>query len=183
MPEVGSTPIASMMTDRYHTFGHQSFGAIYGSKNLKAIVVAGGDKEVPVADPKAFKETCNAITKQYKSDTGLLMRMMVWLLKPKKFLGWFYRAVRGWGMKLSTPQAAMRQAFSKHGTTMGLALSVENGDAPVKNWKGVGSRDFPLATKSLKIDAGEVDKIITKKLSCGDCPAPCKGIVGIKKRL
>ena len=30
---------ASVMNDRYHAFGRQGFGAIYGSKNLKAIVV------------------------------------------------------------------------------------------------------------------------------------------------
>jgi hypothetical protein len=45
----------------------------------------------------------------------------------------------------------------------------------VKNWKGVGSRDFPLATKSIKLDGDQVAKYITKKLSCGDCPSPCKG--------
>ncbi len=27
-----------------------------------------------------------------------------------------------------------------------------------------------------------VDKYITKKLSCGDCPMPCKGIVKVKRR-
>ncbi len=42
--------IASVMNDRYHAFGRQGFGAIYGSKNLKAIVV-GGTGEVPIADP------------------------------------------------------------------------------------------------------------------------------------
>ncbi len=41
------------MNDRYHAFGRQGFGAIYGSKNLKAIVVAGSG-EVPIADPDAL---------------------------------------------------------------------------------------------------------------------------------
>jgi aldehyde:ferredoxin oxidoreductase len=76
----------------------------------------------------------------------------------------------------------MRQLWSHRGTTAAVALSVENGDAPIKNWRGVGSRDFPLAQEGLKIDGAEVDKIITKKLSCGDCPMPCKGIVKVKSR-
>jgi len=76
----------------------------------------------------------------------------------------------------------MRQLWADRGTTAAVSLSVENGDAPVKNWKGVGSRDFPLKTRGLKLDGKEIDKIVTKKLSCGDCPMPCKGIVGIKKR-
>jgi aldehyde:ferredoxin oxidoreductase len=76
----------------------------------------------------------------------------------------------------------MRQLWSDRGTTGAVALSIENGDGPVKNWKGVGSRDFPLATKSIKLDGDQVAKYVTKKLSCGDCPAPCKGIVAVKSR-
>ncbi len=76
----------------------------------------------------------------------------------------------------------MRQLWSDRGTTGAVAISVENGDAPIKNWKGVAVRDFPLATKSIKLDGAAVDKYITKKLSCGDCPMPCKGIVAVKSR-
>jgi len=86
------------------------------------------------------------------------------------------------GMKLQSPVAAMRRAWSRRGTTLAVALSVENGDAPVKNWRGVGSRDFPLAKQGMKIDGKVVDKYISKKLSCGDCPMPCKGIVRVKSR-
>lgn len=175
------TPLASVMNDRYHAFARQGFGAVYGSKNLKAIVV-GGTGEVKIAQPKRFRQLCDGVNKMYRRDTGLLMRFLVWVMKPKRYLGWLYRAARRAGRKVVAPQAAMRQLWADRGTTGAVALSIENGDAPVKNWKGVGSRDFPMATKSLKIDGGEVDKIVTRKLSCGDCPAPCKGIVGIKSR-
>jgi aldehyde:ferredoxin oxidoreductase len=173
--------IASVMNDRYHAFGRQGFGAIYGSKNLKAIVVSGSG-EIPVADPKRFRELCDQVNKQYKSDIGFLMRLMVYFAKPKRFLGWLYRLFPKLGIKVEAPQAAMRQLWSDRGTTGAVALSVENGDAPLKNFKGVGARDFPLSKNGWKLDGAEVDKIITKKLSCGDCPAPCKGIVAIKKR-
>lgn len=173
--------IASVMNDRYHAFGRQGFGAIYGSKNLKAIVVRGSG-EVPIADPARFRELCQAVTKQYKSDLSFLMRIMVWFTKPKRWMGPFYRFAARLGLKIEAPQQAMRQLWSDRGTTGAVAISIENGDAPVKNWKGVGSRDFPLATKSMKLDGAEVDKYITRKLSCGDCPAPCKGIVAVKSR-
>jgi aldehyde:ferredoxin oxidoreductase len=175
------TLISSVMNDRYHAFGRQGFGAVYGSKNLKAIVV-GGTGEVPVFDPHRFRALCDKVTGDYKRDVGWLMRLVVWFTKPHRFLGWFYRAVRRLGMKVEAPTPAMRQLWTQRGTTSAVALSVENGDAPIKNWMGVGARDFPLSSKSLKIDGGEVDKLITKKLSCGDCPMPCKGIVAVKKR-
>jgi len=173
--------IASVMNDRYHAFGRQGFGAIYGSKNLKAIVVSGTG-EIPIAKPDAFKQICKAITDEYKRDLSLVARFFAYMGKPKSWLGWMYRLMTRLGMKVSAPTAAMRRMWSQRGTTAAVALSVENGDAPIKNWKGVGSRDFPLAKKGMKIDGKVVDRYITKKLSCGDCPMPCKGIVKVKSR-
>ncbi len=173
--------IASVLNDRYHAFGRQGFGAIYGSKNLKAIAVRGTG-EVSLADPKRFKQLCEAVTKQYKSDIGFFMRLAVAFSKTRSFLGFVYRAFRRLGLKIEAPTAAMRQLWSDFGTTGAVALSIENGDTPIKNWRGVGTTDFPLAKKGMKLDGAEVSKMITRKLSCGDCPAPCKGIVHSKKR-
>jgi aldehyde:ferredoxin oxidoreductase len=173
--------IASVMNDRYHAFGRQGFGAIYGSKNLKAIVVAGtGD--VPVAQPKALAAVSKRITDEYKADLSIVMRIMAYFIKPKGWLAWMYRLFTRLGAKLQTPAAAMRKAWSDRGTTAAVALSIENGDAPIKNWRGVGSKEFPLAKRGMKLDGKVVDRYITKKLSCGDCPMPCKGIVGVKSR-
>ncbi|HEY8120388.1 MAG TPA: aldehyde ferredoxin oxidoreductase family protein [Myxococcota bacterium] len=173
--------IASVMNDRYHAFGRQGFGAIYGSKNLKAIVVHGSG-EVPIARPEKFRELCSKITADYKQDLSWKTRLMVWFAKAKPMMGFMYRAMSRFGIKVDAPVQAMRQLWSDRGTTGAVALSIENGDGPVKNWKGVGSRDFPLATKSIKLDGDAVAKYVTKRLSCGDCPAPCKGIVAVKSR-
>ncbi len=173
--------IASVMNDRYHAFGRQGFGAVYGSKNLKAIVV-GGSGAVPIARPADFEAVCDGITREYKRDLGLFMRFMVYMAKPKSWMAWLYRAMTRFGMKMTSPVPAMRQLWTSRGTTAAVSLSIENGDAPVKNWKGVGSRDFPLATKGSRIDGKVIDQYITKKLSCGDCPMPCKGIVKVPSR-
>ncbi len=173
--------IASVMNDRYHAFGRQGFGAVYGSKNLKAIVVSGTG-EVPIHDEKAFRAVCKRITDEYKRDVGLFGRFMVWMSKTKTWLGWLYRMMPRRRMKVPMNVAAMRQIWKAQGTTSAVALSIENGDAPIKNWVGVGSRDFPLRKQSWKLDGKQVEKIVSKKLSCGDCPMPCKGIVKVKER-
>ncbi len=173
--------IASVMNDRYHAFGRQGFGAVYGSKNLKAIVVSGSG-QVPVADEARFKAICKGVTDEYKRDIGLLMRFMVFMSKPKKWMGWMYRLMVRLGMKVQVPVAAMRQLWAGRGTTAAVSLSIENGDAPIMNWRGVGSRDFPLSSRGWKLDGKEVDRYVTRKLSCGDCPMPCKGIVKVKSR-
>jgi aldehyde:ferredoxin oxidoreductase len=107
---------------------------------------------------------------------------MVWMAQPKSWLAWLYRMFPKRRMKIQAPTAAMRQLWADRGTTGAVSLSIENGDAPVKNWKGVGSRDFAMRKHGHKLDGKEVDKYITKKLSCGDCPAPCKGIVKVKNQ-
>lgn len=181
----GGALISSVMNDRYHAFGRQGFGAVFGSKNLKAVVVDGGENTgntVPVRDEKRFRALCEDVNREYRSDISLPMRLVVKMAAPKKRLGFLYQAFAKFGIKIESPQPAMRQMWADRGTTAAVALSVENGDAPLKNWTGVGARDFPLAKKGWKLDGAEVDKLITKKLSCGDCPAPCKGIVGVKKR-
>jgi len=173
--------MASVLNDRYHAFGRQGFGAIYGSKNLKAVVV-GGSGEVPVADPKEFKRLSDAVNKEYKKDVNIFMRMFAWVAQGKGWLGWLYRLMPRLGAKIQSPTAAMRRAWSKRGTTLAVAFSVENGDGPIKNWAGVAARDFPIRTKGMKVDGDAVDKMKKKKLSCGDCPMPCKGIVQVKSR-
>ena len=173
--------IASVMNDRYHAFGRQGFGAIYGSKNLKAIVVSGTG-EIPTAHPEELTAIGKRITAEYKRDIGLFARIFAWFGKPKGWLGWMYRLMTRRGLKLESPTASMRQLWTARGTTAAVSLSVENGDAPIKNWRGVGARDFPLAKQGMKLDGKAVDKYVTKKLSCGDCPMPCKGIVKVKSR-
>ncbi len=173
--------IASVMNDRYHAFGRQGFGALYGSKNLKAIVV-GGSGTLPIADRKTFRALCSRVNEQYKRDIGPFSRFMVYMAKPRWWLAWAYRIFARFGIKIVSPTASFRQLWADHGTTGAVAISVENGDAPVMNWRGVGTRDFPLASKSVKLDGAAVNKMVTKKLSCGDCPAPCKGIVRSKSR-
>jgi len=173
--------LASVMNDRYHAFGRQGFGAIYGAKKLKAIVI-GGSGELPVAHDQEFRAICKRIIDDYKRDVGWWARFMAWMSKPKKWLGWMYRMFPRRGIKIAAPVRAMRQLWRQMGTTSAVALSVENGDAPIMNWRGVGSRDFPIRSKSLKIDGKAVNPYVTKKLSCGDCPIPCKGIVAVKSR-
>ena len=145
--------IASVMNDRYHAFGRQGFGAIYGAKNLKAIVVAGTG-EVPIANPTRFRELCKAVTQRVQDATSRwITRFMVWFAKPKRWLGLLYRA--DGALRHQDRGAAAGDAPALVATAAPPARSrsaIENGDAPIKNWKGVGSRDFPLATKSMKLD-------------------------------
>lgn len=48
-----------ILTEKQSTWGRGGFGAVMGSKNLKAIVVKGS-RGIEVADPKRFEDICDA---------------------------------------------------------------------------------------------------------------------------
>lgn len=51
---------ACVVTETYRHFGRLGLGAVFGSKRLKALVIAGR-RSLPVADRKAYRETYDAI--------------------------------------------------------------------------------------------------------------------------
>ena len=53
-------PYACVITETYRHFGRLGLGAVFGSKNLKALVVAG-NRTLPVADPKTYRSCYNAL--------------------------------------------------------------------------------------------------------------------------
>jgi aldehyde:ferredoxin oxidoreductase len=57
---------ASVVTETYRHFGRMGLGAVFGSKQLKAIVISG-KKNIPVSDMKSYRETYNETFKLLSS--------------------------------------------------------------------------------------------------------------------
>lgn len=66
--------------------------------------------------------------------------------------------------------------LSSYGTCGLLAGANEAGDAPVKNWAGVGIIDFPNAAS---IGDENVIKYQSKKYGCYKCPIACGGVLSV----
>ncbi|MFC1950480.1 aldehyde ferredoxin oxidoreductase family protein [Chloroflexota bacterium] len=62
--------------------------------------------------------------------------------------------------------------FRTGGTCWDTVPSSESGDSPVKNWSGVGIKDFPNASQ---ISGEEVMERTEKKFGCYRCPVSCGG--------
>ncbi|TFH09563.1 MAG: aldehyde:ferredoxin oxidoreductase [Candidatus Atribacteria bacterium] len=60
---------ACVITETYRHFGRLGLGAVFGSKNLKAIVISGS-RTLPVADPRRYRAQYNAL---YKEATGSVL--------------------------------------------------------------------------------------------------------------
>lgn len=68
--------------------------------------------------------------------------------------------------------------YRDYGTCGGLEGASVSGDAPVKNWKGVGPIDFPGAAA---ISGDNVIKYQEKRFACWHCPLGCGGHVRVKE--
>ena len=62
----------------------------------------------------------------------------------------------------------------KYGTTTMTHLQAHSGDAPVKNWGGIGIVDFPDSS-GLSGDSAVAN--VEKRTGCWRCPLTCKGIL------
>jgi aldehyde:ferredoxin oxidoreductase len=64
---------ASIIVDHYRAAGRTGLGAVMGSKRLKAIVVHGSDRKVPVADEESLKEYAKDLNEDSKEDPTFRM--------------------------------------------------------------------------------------------------------------
>ncbi len=66
--------------------------------------------------------------------------------------------------------------WHKYGTAGSTEVSTLNGDAPIKNWKGIGILDFE-EEKAKKISGDNVIKDNIKPYACASCPVACGAII------
>jgi len=79
---------------------------------------------------------------------------------------------------LANLKGSLVDYYRNTGTCGGLEGASVGGDAPVSNWKGVGSLDFPGAEA---ISGDNVIKYQEKRFACWRCPLGCGGHVVVKK--
>jgi len=156
--------ISGIVNQKGRLAARAGLGAVMGSKRLKAVAL-GGAKRIRVHDRKAVKElskTCNESVKfqppflsgGMTANVGALMRFSPVQMKTD---GMLYKVM-----------------LDKWGTVSMNQMSIEMGDAPVKNWKG-SSTDFGK-DRSEPINPERMTQRMTAKYYCYSCPLGCGGL-------
>ncbi|MBC7223555.1 MAG: aldehyde ferredoxin oxidoreductase family protein, partial [Anaerolineae bacterium] len=166
--------LAACITDGGRAAARSGLAAAMGAKGLKAVAVARGARRVPVHDPgelARWSRTYRAAFRHRRAPwPGLLFRLT-------RLAGPWLRRLR---LKPSGgPTEAIIHVYREYGTCSGLAFSTEIGDAPVKNWRGVGARDFPLR-RSARISDDAVIQHQVRRYACHACPVGCGGVVRLE---
>ncbi len=165
--------ISGVCNARGRIAARSGLGAVMGSKQLKAVVLEGKAK-VALHDRKQVLELSKAFRKRLERDKAV----------DRIFTGGVV-AMLGRVLRRFKTQPAMAGELFKFtlrvwGTPGITAMSAESGDSPVKNWKGVGYRDFPIGTRSSRIGDDRVTAYETKKYRCHSCPLACGGLCSVK---
>jgi aldehyde:ferredoxin oxidoreductase len=162
--------LAGIVTDQARIAARSGLGAVMGSKNLKAVALAGKAK-IEAADP----ETIGRLSKRFG-------KFVVSGDRAAGFIG--PRAIRAIAkfMRISplgfgAGGPAIPMTFRAFGTIVTNVMSAEMGDSPVKNWKGAGMTDFPMSTHSSKLSPDKIIAVQEKRYHCYSCPIGCGGIL------
>ncbi len=156
--------ISGVSTDKGRIAARSGLGAVMGSKNLKAVVLAGTQRILVHNrdEIKRLSRICNKwvqfqppfVPGFLTAPIGALMRIMPAVLTQDGLL--YKIMLRKWGT------VAMNQ------------MSVEMGDSPIKNWKG-SSADWGFF-KSRSSNPDVFTKKEVEKFHCYSCPLGCGGI-------
>ena len=166
---------SAIMADGSRAAARSGLGAVMGAKRLKAIVVRG-DERVPLYDKAALRGVTRQYATIFKANTSPLPGFVFRLTKT------FMPLLRLLRFKPSGgPISAIVYVYREYGTCSGVTLATETGDAPVRNWLGVGGRDFPME-RSGRISDDSVIQHQVRKYFCRNCPVGCGGFVKLEPK-
>ena len=166
--------ISGIVNDGGRIAARSGLGAVMGSKKLKAVAITGSGRP-RVADKAKIKELNKTFVKWFNSGQQATGKV----LKPRlmRIVGRVLR-VSPLVIPLTGDNAKVTQ--KNYGTIITNVMSAESGDSPVKNWKGAGHTDFPIATHAIALDPQKIIDNEVKKYHCHSCPVGCGGIVEVK---
>ena len=161
--------IAGVCNDRGRIAARSGLGAVMGAKRLKAVACAGS-KKIQAENPERIKALNQQFTKWLHGGENVTKRV------PSKVFSVIGRLLRVSPIGMAQDGNMAKFAFRNFGTIVTNVLSSENGDSPVKNWKGAGYRDFPISTHSGRLDPQIIIDHELRKYHCFSCPVGCGGI-------
>lgn len=162
--------ISGIVHDGGRIAARLGLGAVMGSKNLKAVVLAGA-KPVPCADPAKVKALSKELGTKLKKASFPSLIKNSYLGPAGSLLG---------KLPLNTPIDGMMTMpiFKKWGTLGVTNMSIMNGDGPILNWGG-SHKDMPGAAKAFNAD--HLLRHEKHKYHCHSCALGCGGVFDARR--
>lgn len=156
--------LAGISHDQGRLAARAGLGAVMGSKNLKAVVLAGA-YPLGCKNPALVRSLSKKTARYYRTDIPLPRAGIL------PHLG---RLVRHLPFAFPIDGLFQIHVFRKWGTLGTYQWAVEWGDAPVRNWSGTNI-DYPVAISD-DLDPDRLLAMEESKYACYSCPLSCGGI-------
>ncbi|MDM8541513.1 aldehyde ferredoxin oxidoreductase family protein [Desulfococcaceae bacterium HSG9] len=160
--------IAGISNDRGRMAARSGLGAVMGAKKLKAVVLSGSEK-ISVHDKVEIRRLSRKCKKYVKWQPPFVSGPLT---------AWVGALMRFLPTQLAMDGMLYKIMLKKWGTVSMNQMSVEIGDAPIKNWKGT-NRDFG-PDKSAAVNPDAIIAHQKRKYHCYSCPLGCGGICTVK---
>ena len=166
--------IAGIVNDGSRLAARSGLGAVMGAKKLKAICVIG-KKKIKIVNKAKMLQLSKAYGQQinkYKSHlvTSYLVGMAPGFAGILR-IGKIHYSSFKW-VKMYT------QFLAQVGTPFFYRILTNVGDAPIKNYLGVGHKEFKQKIAS-KLDGKTLRKYYTGSIGCYACPVRCGALLTI----
>lgn len=157
--------IAGVVHDGGRLAARAGLGAVMGAKRLKAVVLAGS-RPVKVHDRQEVLRLSREVSATVQHQPPFVSG------KAAAYLG---RLMRALPTQMETDGLLYKMILRKWGTVGMNQMSIEMGDAPVKNWRG-SHVDYDMDTSSAL--APEVfTRPVVAKYFCYACPLGCGALM------
>ena len=172
--------ISGIINDSGRIAARSGLGAVMGSKNLKAVCLRRNkeSEKFELYDKGGLMNHIRQYNSKFKemAKKGFITRII-------SNMGSFAPLMRIFKMGAdafdspSMPKIIVQMfSTSQLGTTSANVISSQMGDSPVKNFIGVGYKDFPMKSVK-KISGKKIKKFIKTQYGCFSCPARCGAIL------
>ena len=164
--------ISGIANDYGRIAARSGLGAVMGSKKLKSLVLEG-NKKIPIYDKSRFMDIVKKYNKNaFPKDPGVAMKYILYQLPNMA------KMLRKLKIGMSGPSNIIRSVYRHLGTIAGNTIAAENGDTPIKNWKGIGMYDFPFE-KSIKLSSTNIINYKIRDYGCFSCPIQCGALLKV----
>ncbi|VEN74216.1 Aldehyde ferredoxin oxidoreductase [Candidatus Desulfarcum epimagneticum] len=157
--------ISGIVHDRGRIAARSGLGAVMGSKRLKALALCGA-RPVKAHDRKAVKALSKKCHESVRFDPPFLSGDMA---------AGMGALMRFFPFQMKADGALYKIMLKKWGTAGMNQMSIEMGDAPVKNWRG-SSEDFGQ-DRSRLMNPDLIRENVSTKYFCHSCPLGCGGLL------
>jgi aldehyde:ferredoxin oxidoreductase len=157
--------IAGVVNDGGRLAARAGLGAVMGAKRLKAVALAGSQR-VKVGDRETVLRLSREVSAIVQSHPPFVSG------KVAAYMG---RLMRALPAQMETDGLLFKMILHKWGTVGMNQMSIEMGDAPVRNWGGTHS-DFDLE-KSAAVSPDVFTRPVVAKYFCYSCPLGCGALI------